>query len=239
VFYNGKNVADFYSKDVGARLQALMAEEKEIERQEAEVHSSDSELDDDEMLLLEEITGRQMQAHSLTSRKKMLMNNRPMLPRTANIDTGTRARRKLSTMETHLNDLGVDTSKLRQRAQQKLQEAREKYEAAERRGRSREPRSIAGMDGDGDVDMDASSSSKPRLRSKSKVGIKERVREPSPGLPSIEATIRAVKKMRKAQKKWQKQGRKGPADRKITTKLPKHLFFRAKHDVRKTKTIGR
>ena len=201
--YDGKNVYDFIDPDIEAKLASLEEEEEKLE--EDGYYDSDESLEDADQFdirMKAEMIREKRQLIRNEAKMKKSLKNRAIIPRTA-------VRRKLSTMEDHLDRLGFDTTNVSARAR------------AQSRGRSALP-SRTGTEDAMDVDTPASTSN--TLRAKSRTRSQSNRRED--GVTSLGARSKADKLAKLGQKKMNRMARQGEADRHVPMAMPKHLVCR-------------
>lgn len=216
---DGKNIADFVDPEIDARLAELEKEEEEQQRkaaEAAEMEDEEDELDEGQRKLVDKI--REKRKIIIAKRLVAKSNNKPVLPRTA-------TSKSMQDADKNLTDLGLDTTKLKERA-------------SNSRGRKR-TRSEHGAqeEDDDDEDMDGPKKKKglKRGRSKSRADAREAGSSASNARdlsrPRDASSYRdqsqqreAEKMSRKVQKKLQRHARAGEADRKVLDEKPKHLF---------------
>lgn len=193
--FNGKNVYDFIDPDIEAKLAALEAEEEQLEKDG--FYQSDDEIEDDEMAEVRAkaafIREKKRLIQNAASSKKSL-KNRAIIPRKA-------TSRTLSQMETELTTLGLDHSRLSERARSRSQATRSRLEASERELK--------------DVEMaDTDNELRPTPQyNRREAGLKNEVQRTK--------TERITKL---SQRKRNRMARAGEADRHIAEKKPKHLY---------------
>jgi len=193
---DGKNVADFYDEDIEEMLELLEKEEDERIRQ------LEKALEDGEDI--EDLTEEDRIALEEWREKKGLLKQdhkkrrirRPRLTRTQSASSSS----DVKDFESHLENIGIDptnvVARLRSRSRSR----------SKSRGREREAESLQ--------KQELASSGKKRNRSQSKV----------PGITDEKLQERAIKKARRSQRQMNLESRVGEADRRITSKMPKHLF---------------
>ncbi|KAH6611952.1 nucleolar GTP-binding protein 1 [Boeremia exigua] len=195
--FMGQNVYDFIDPDIEAKLEALEAEEEKLEAEG--YYESEEDLEDAEEADIRykaELIREKRQLIRNEAKMRKSLKNRAVIPRTAKAV-------KLSKMESHLESLGHDTSRIAARAE-------------EARGRSR---SRAAADGDAmeiDKPMNAIERAKMRGRSQS-------TNRRMDGVTNEEAATKAEKLAKLSQKKMNRHARQGEADRHTTGSLIKHL----------------
>jgi len=211
--YNGRNVTDFIDPDIEAKLEALEAEEEQLEA--SGFYDEAEEIEDEEEAEIRtkaDYIKEQQQLIRNAARSKKALKNRAIIPRTK------APAKKLSEMEKHFDKIGVDSSAV----------------AARARGQSR-GRSVARGD---DVDMmdidEAPSTSKVRAKSSARESkqkaierAKSRARSQNrrdDGIQDTGAKDQANKMAKLHQKKMNRMARQGESDRHTTASLPKHLF---------------
>lgn len=193
--FNGKNVYDFIDPDIEAKLAALEAEEEQLEKDG--FYQSDDEIEDDETAEVRAkaafIREKKRLISNAASSKKSL-KNRAIIPRKA-------TSRTLSQMETELTTLGLDHSRLSERARSRSQATRSRLEASERELK--------------DVEMaDTDNELRPTPQyNRREAGLKNEVQRTK--------TERITKL---SQRKRNRMARAGEADRHIAEKKPKHLY---------------
>lgn len=208
---NGRNVYDFMDPDIATKLEAL---EKEEEQLEAEGFYNN--VDEDDMEDVDEAETR-YKAGLIREKQALLKNearmkrlkNRALIPRNKMV-------KKLSTMETHLGSLGLDTARVAGR----VREQSRNRSASTTRGRS--------LDTNGAADADAMDIDTPRSASQAIARAKSRARSQSTnrrddGVTDEVARSKAERLMKLGQKKMNRMARQGEADRHQTAALPKHL----------------
>lgn len=208
--WNGKNIADFVDSDIMEHLNQLEAEEAEIlQNVEAanNMEEDENELSEGEELMYDEI--QYQKAKTEQKHKETFARNHAVRPRKIRD-------RSLTGMSEHLEDLGYEMDTFNTRAQQVKAEAIAKRAAQEEhhRGRSRVRKAL-------DRERDESAV---REKSQSKARSKSRVTKAAPGMANIRSTIKSRNLLHRSLRKIGKQGRQGPSDRFIATKMPKHLF---------------
>ncbi|KAA8896745.1 hypothetical protein TRICI_006830 [Trichomonascus ciferrii] len=108
---DGKNVYDFIDPEITQKLQALEEEEERLER-EGFYDSDDEEMDEEDMDIRDKaqwIREKQKKMRNAARSKKNLKNRGGIVPR-------TKAKRTLGQFESHLEDIGVDSSAVTSRA---------------------------------------------------------------------------------------------------------------------------
>eukprot|EP00008_Paramoeba_atlantica_P004468 CAMPEP_0201487596 /NCGR_PEP_ID=MMETSP0151_2-20130828/13887_1 /ASSEMBLY_ACC=CAM_ASM_000257 /TAXON_ID=200890 /ORGANISM="Paramoeba atlantica, Strain 621/1 / CCAP 1560/9" /LENGTH=679 /DNA_ID=CAMNT_0047872677 /DNA_START=135 /DNA_END=2174 /DNA_ORIENTATION=- len=198
---DGKNVADFYDEDIEEMLEVLEKEEDE------RIKALEQALEDG--MEIEDLTEEDKLALAEWKEKKGLIKqqhdgkriSRPRLPRkhmASNSD--------LKDFESHLEKIGIDasaaTSRVRERSRSRGREGRDKK---------------LGKD-------EVVSSGKKRARSKSQSPARSLSRSKSPGIANEKLQKQVIKKARKAQSEMNINARQGESDRRIPTRMPKHLF---------------
>jgi len=201
----GKNVADFVDTDIDARLEALEKEEQEQLEQEA-LLKMEGDFDEDELDADERLVVRALRAKKKIIRGQAFVDKteKPRVPH-------AKQSRSFSKMDAHLQDIGIDTTKLgnaRSRARER---------AGEKRGRS----------DSADVEMDNAAAEK-RIRTRSQSHAPTKAPRGESFKNEVAAT--RAKTMEKKRLKMLKKnksftGRIATAsDRFIGTKRPKHLY---------------
>ncbi len=248
---DGKNVADFIDPDIEARLDELEREEAELEAKDAEEREEgdmESDLDDEERVLVKEIRTKKFIA---TMDNKLKHTSHPVLPRKVRPVN-------LEEAEAKLQEIGLDTSKFRRRAIERVPPKRRRSERGapanedaemgeetgaqqgeamdvedETSGTQKKKKArVESTERSGSASRSASragSRSKPNLRSESLVAAsRSRSRSVQPRNESgfkDTKTLEKAKKMRKSiQKDANRESRKGEADRHVFDLRPKHLY---------------
>jgi nucleolar GTP-binding protein len=200
--FKGQNVYDFIDPDIEAKLEALEAEEEKLEAEGYYDSEEDLEdADEADIRYKAELIREKRQLIRNEAKMRKSLKNRAVIPRTAKAV-------KLSKMESHLESLGHDTSRIAARAE-------------EARGRSRSRAATADVDAmDVDKPMNAIERAKMRGRSQS-------TNRRTDGVTNEDAATKAEKMAKLSQKKMNRMARQGEADRHQTGSLIKHLvsFF--------------
>ncbi|KAG6054206.1 Nucleolar GTP-binding protein 1 [Claviceps sp. LM78 group G4] len=201
--FDGKNVYDFVDPDIEAKLAALEEEEEKLE-QEGYYESEEDMEDDDEAEVMRkaELIREKQQLIRNEARMKKRLKNQAIIPRKA-------MKKKYSELEDALDQLGVDTTNLADRAQPK----------EVRRGRSMS-RSRLGTEDPDAMDIDASVRDRVRARSKSRAPTTNRRDD---GVPDDVLRSKAERIAKLNQKRMNRMARQGEADRHTTVSLQKHL----------------
>lgn len=209
--FDGKNVYDFIDPDIEAKLAALEEEEEKLEQEG--YYDSDEEIDDDEeaeVLRKAELIREKQQLIRNEARMKKRLKNQAIIPR-------SKTKKSFSQLEDALDQLGVDTRNLADRAQPK----------DVRRGRSMS-RSRLGTEDVDSMDVD----SKPRDRLRSRARSMSRAPTTNRREDGVQDELTRSKAERIAklnQKRMNRMARQGEADRHTTVSLEKHLVSRGSH----------
>ncbi|KAG6002873.1 Nucleolar GTP-binding protein 1 [Claviceps pusilla] len=201
--FDGKNVYDFVDPDIEAKLAALEEEEEKLEQEG--YYDSEEDIDDDEeaeVLRKAELIREKQQLIRNEARMKKRLKNQAIIPRKA-------MKVKYSELEDALDQLGVDTTNLAERAQPK----------EPRRGRSMSRSRLGTEDGDS-MDVDASARDRLRARSKSRAPTTNRLED---GVQDELTRSKAERIAKLNQKRMNRMARQGEADRHTTVSLQKHL----------------
>lgn len=201
--FDGKNVYDFVDPDIEAKLAALEEEEEKLEQEG--YYDSEEDIDDDEEVELmrkAELIREKQQLIRNEARMKKRLKNQAIIPRKA-------MKKKYSELEDALDQLGVDTTNLAERAQPK----------EPRRGRSMS-RSRLGTEDPDSMDVDASARDRLRARSKSRAPTTDRRGN---GVQDEVARTKAERIGKLNQRKMNRMARQGEGDRHTTVSLIKHL----------------
>eukprot|EP01084_Bolivina_argentea_P065029 118547_1 len=246
-FYDGKNVNDFYQKNIVKQLNDLENEEIKNEiKIDQEINELNeikevNKLNDDDNLLVKYIERKHILKRKESSQNRKVRDSRPQIGRPS---------KKISVnkLRESLDDLGIKTVKINKTI--KNEENKKNESLFNRRGRSR-MRSLNKMDYNyNDIDNDndnikkcgldlqeiarRQSRSRNRSRNRSETGSRSRSRSrsrprpPSKGISSMNASQTAQKLKKEAIYALNKKGRVHESDRHIWTKKPLHLF-KVKH----------
>ncbi|PVI04516.1 nucleolar GTP-binding protein 1 [Periconia macrospinosa] len=200
--FDGKNVYDFIDPDIEAKLAALEEEEEKLEAEG--FYESDSDVEDAEEAEIRykaELIREKRQLIRNEAKMRKSLKNRAQIPRSAKAQ-------KLSKMESHLESLGYDTTKVADRAR------------SQSRGRSILRERSDGLGGGDAMEIDTPKANLERAKS--------RGREPSTnrrtdGVQSEVTRSNAERLAKLSQKKMNRMARQGEADRHQTGSLIKHL----------------
>ncbi|KAK7187814.1 Nucleolar GTP-binding protein 1 [Paraphaeosphaeria sporulosa] len=199
--YDGKNVYDFIDPDIEAKLAALEEEEEKLEA-EGFYESDDDVEDADEadIRYKAELIREKRQLIRNEAKMRKSLKNRAVIPRSAKAV-------KMSKMESHLESLGYDTSKVAERAR------------SQSRGRSLARARSEGVDGDA-MDIDTPKAALARALSR---GRSQSTNRRTDGVTNEESRSNAERLAKLSQKKMNRMARQGEADRHQTGSLIKHL----------------
>ena len=204
---NGKNVADFIDPDIASKLEALEAEEEQLEA--SGFYDSDEEIEDahevDLKMKADAIRAKREEIRNEARMRKSL-KNRALIPR-------AKLPKKLSVMEDELDKLGFDTTNISARARSRS------------RGRALDKSAIDDGGDDGGDAMDIDKPMTAAERAKSRVRSQSNRRED--GIKNLVSRDKAERLMKLGQQRMNRAARQGEADRHTTAALPKHLvcFF--------------
>eukprot|EP00093_Oithona_nana_P001831 01831.XXX_13851_11783_1 [CDS] Oithona nana genome sequencing. len=196
--WQGHNIADYIDPDIMDKLEAL--EKEEELRDQSGYYDIESEEEDDNMKEIRTLAGK------IRIKKKLMKNdrridrtNKPIMPRTSE---PVKRSRSVSRLKSEFTALGVDMT-----GTEEAKFAKTPNSATKRKARSAS-RDVKKAKMDEDAPMAR------RSMSRDKSGIRDA------------ATGVKIKKMEKKMQnnKFNKWGKSGESDRKITTKMPKHLF---------------
>lgn len=192
---DGKNVYDFLDPEISQKLAALEEEEERLEKEG--FYESEEDIEDEEEEEIREkaewIRNRQQMIKNKARSNKSL-KNRAQIPR-------KKTRRTVDSMESHMSDIGIDTSSLTQKA----------YEGA-----ASEAKSSSGLD---TVMAENSVPSRDSFHMTNKL-------QPDRLNAGVAVTQRSkAERMAKVnQRERNRQARQGEADRHTVATMPKHLF---------------
>jgi nucleolar GTP-binding protein len=209
---DGKNVFDFVDPDILAKLEKLEHEEDEIRQKMAENHEMDEEESD-------ELSEDLIEAH------EEVMENKKAIRQKHQLVTGSQLPRKVRDltatekfMETIRTDKQEALSNLKMLSQKKRRETKERLK------KSLLNESMQQSDQEDEDDMMDLEDSQPVKKFK-KMKLSPEDLEELKKKEKIEhqkqLTVERMK--RKIQKSWNRESRVDEADRKIASKLPKHL----------------
>jgi nucleolar GTP-binding protein len=209
--FNGKNVADFIDPEIEAKLAALEEEEEQLEA--SGFYQEEEDIEDEEEVDIHEkaeYIREQQQLIRNAARSKKALKNRAIMPRS------TAPAKKLSEMEAHLDKLGLDSTKISERARSKS------------RGRSRRDEGdVDMMDVDGTPgarSLSVHQQNKQKAIEKAKIRARSKNRLEA-GMPkSADGNRSQAEKMQKLnQKRMNRMARQGEADRHQSASIAKHL----------------
>ncbi|KIY53602.1 P-loop containing nucleoside triphosphate hydrolase protein [Fistulina hepatica ATCC 64428] len=218
---DGKNIADFIDPDIADKLEAL---EREEERLQAEgFYDSDEDDMNDSADELEAAEAREALKHKMKSQSlKKSKRNQARLPRTAGLRT-------LSEMSAELTKVGLDPSRIEERARILAKAQGQKR----KRGQDEDVEMADAEDVDGDDAMEVDGEDATPLKwvktNSGKVAAVSSKRHPRAnrqlaGLANEEQATKAVKLRNYGQRPRNFLARAGEGDRSIHVKKPKHLF---------------
>lgn len=199
--FMGRNVADFIDPDIEAKLAALEEEEEKLEADG--FYESEEELEDAEEAEIRykaELIREKRQLLRNEAKMRKSLKNRAVIPRSAKAV-------QMSKMESHLESLGYDTSKVAERAR------------SQTRGRSTVRGRSEGGDPDA-MDVDTPKSALERAKSRARSQSTNRRND---GVTGELASTAAEKLAKLSQKKMNRMARQGEADRHQVSSLTKHL----------------
>jgi nucleolar GTP-binding protein len=201
--FDGKNVYDFIDPDIEAKLAALEEEEERLEAEGFYKSEEDEEDEEDaEIRAKAELIREKRELIKNAAKLKKSLKNNAMIPR-------TKTTKQLSTMETHLDSIGLDPSRLATRAR------------SQSRGRSVNGRSRTGTEDADVMDVDSPADSAV-ARAKSRARSQSNRRQD--GVTDETARTKAERLFKLGQKKMNRMARQGEADRHTTVSLQKHLL---------------
>jgi len=194
--WNGHNIADYVDPDIMEKLEAL--EKEEELREKAGVYDSEESEEDEGMKEIRELASKiRVKKKLMKNDQKMDNTKKPTVPRTS---TAKKRERSVSRLKGEFEELGVDMTG--------TDDAN--FAKTKKRGRSASVKSAKRFKGErdgytneegGKMSRDVSGVRDPKARMKLK---------------------QHEKKMQR--KKFAQGGKAGESDRKILTKMPKHLF---------------
>lgn len=192
---DGKNVYDFLDPEIGAKLQALEEEEERLEKEG--FYDSEEEIEDEEEEEIREkaewIRNRQQMIKNKARSNKSL-KNRAQIPL-------KKTRRTVDAMESAMSDIGIDTSKLTEKA----------YANS----------TVSGVVGGG-LDTVMAENAAP-IRDSARMVNAQQTNRRMDGVASTQRT-KAERLAKIEQRGRNRMARQGEADRHTVASLPKHLF---------------
>jgi nucleolar GTP-binding protein len=204
--YDGKNVYDFIDPDIEAKLQALEEEEEKLEAEG--FYESDEDIEDDEeaeVMRKAELIREKQQLIRNEARMKKRLKNQAIIPRKS-------MKKPLSEFEDALDQLGVDTTDIAERAREKS------------RGRGRS-RSRMGTEDPDSMDVDGQTRTpRERLRSMSRPASRApTASRRDDGVTDDALRSKAERIAKLNQKRMNRMARQGEGDRHTTASITKHL----------------
>ncbi|KAJ4359862.1 Nucleolar GTP-binding protein 1 [Didymosphaeria variabile] len=199
--YDGKNVYDFIDPEIEAKLAALEEEEEKLEAEG--FYESDDDVEDAEEADIRykaELIREKRQLIRNEAKMRKSLKNRAVIPRSAKAV-------KMSKMESHLESLGYDTSKVAERAR------------SQSRGRSLARGRSEGVDGDA-MEVDTPKAALERAKSRAR---SQSTNRRTDGVTDEASRTKAERLAKLSQKKMNRMARQGEADRHQTGSLVKHL----------------
>ncbi|KAF2469679.1 nucleolar GTP-binding protein-like protein [Lindgomyces ingoldianus] len=199
--FEGRNVYDFIDPDIETKLAALEAEEEKLEAEG--FYETEEELEDAEEADIRykaELIREKRQLIRNEAKMRKSLKNRAVIPRTAKS-------KKLSQMESHLESLGYDASKVASRAR------------SQSRGRTVLRGRSEGVDVDA-MEVDTPKAALERAKSRARSQSTNRRID---GVTNETARSNAERLAKLSQKKMNRMARQGEADRHQTGSLTKHL----------------
>ena len=216
--YDGKNVSEYFAPDIARRLQALEAEESLLAAEAAkaaqiEEANAESDLDDEELELVERI--RDKKAKMIAKSRREKGKNRSSLP-------AKYRDRSVDAFRKHLRDLGIDAD---------IRGARGDSGVGGRRKRAR---SVSRAKADTsmsveaplhDMNGDFPTGKRKKKGHKQSRSVSKMPPKGTEGMPkSVVVRKHSEKLRRKQQIHRARQAKKGPGDRVILNTMPKHLY---------------
>jgi len=196
--WQGHNIADYIDPDIMEKLETL--EKEEELRDQSGYYDIESEEEDENMKEIRTLAGKiRIKKKLMKNDRKIDRTNKPIMPRTSE---PVKRSRSVSRLKSEFTALGVDMT-----GTEEAKFAKTPNSATKRKARSAS-RDVKKAKMDEDAPMAR------RAVSRDKSGIRDA------------ATGVKIKKMEKKMQnnKFNKWGKSGESDRKITTKMPKHLF---------------
>ena len=230
---DGKNIADFIDPDIMDRLEELEREEDVLVAQEREANINeeyDNEEDFREAEFADKVRARRRRAVVLSQQRKIGETHRAGL-RLATTRTA-------DDLKKHLVSMGVDPGLASEAARSAASKTVGTLAARPSRKRTREEdeeeeeeeneEKMAGEEDEDDEEMVGAPAAKKVARSESRSKSRSKSRSLSraflTAVPDEHKREQALRHERRALMNITRDGRKGEADRRIVTKMPKHLF---------------
>jgi len=210
---DGKNIADFVDPDIEELLEELEREEDERLaklKEEEENKSEESELDEDEMRILNAIRKKKI----LLQKEHTLGKNRG---RISTHETKNRDQ-TFDELKDHLRGRGFDD----EQAEETVNSIRESRSRS-RLGRKRERTASRSRPGE-EEGMTELEKKKVRRESRSQSRLASLTPKAGSGLKNLAEALKAQDMSNASRKDRNRDGRKGESDRHIASKMPKHLF---------------
>jgi len=193
--WNGHNIADYVDPDIMEKLEAL--EKEEELREKAGVYDSEESEEDDSMKEIRELASKiRVKKKLMKNDQKMDNTKKPIVPRTSR---AKKRERSVSRLKGEFEELGVDMSE----KDQAMFTQTKKSRSSSVKSASRMPVAQNGYTNEkgGKISRDVS------------------------GVRDLKTRIKLKQTEKKMQrKKFAQGGKAGESDRKIPTKMPKHLF---------------
>jgi nucleolar GTP-binding protein len=207
---DGKNIADFVDPDIERKLAELEKEEDELlARAELEAGQSDedSELDEEEVELVEKI--RDKRGKLVRSHRAERNRNYPIMPRKGRLRTIGGVKKTLEAAGYDAANVAPEVSRGRKRNRSQGPQDGQDH-AGDSRGFSSHPRTSKSR---------AASRDRSESRARRSVSV-----VPGEGFADVKMKIRAAKMMKLSQGRINLFGKAGEADRHIAETMPKYLY---------------
>jgi len=218
--WEGHNIADFIDPDIDAKLEALEREEEEMAANAPVADEMEEEhLTTEEAETLAAIRSRKTKLISDHRRKKKAGTNSAQMPRSKGQVDSERGR-TAARMESELGGMGMDPDAVRTAVSRARSQSRGR-ELKKKRARSQSAAAAAAAEDEQPQVRVRSSKSRSMSRGRS---LSMAAPEPGKGLKDAAMRNRAYKLNDRAQRRMQREARKGEGDRHIPDLKPKHLF---------------
>jgi len=212
--FNGKNVYDFIDPDIEEKLAALEEEEEQL--QATGFYDEPEDIEDEEEADYREKADyirEQQQLIRNAARSKKALKNRAIIPRSV------APPKKLSEMEAHLDKLGLDHTKISERA-------RSKSRGRGRGGNNADDVDMMDIDGKPAArGLSVARQNKQKAIEKAKARARSMNRRDAGTGADTGVRTQAEKITKLHQKKMNRMARAGEADRHQTASIAKHLVF--------------
>ncbi|ORX56852.1 GTP binding protein 4 [Hesseltinella vesiculosa] len=193
-FLDGRNVADFIDPDIEEKLEALEREEERLIQEGFYAEEEDIEDEEEEFINSTAQAIRDQKKINLQLRRNKIARNYPTIPKKLDMKN---KHVSVDDMGHHLSKIGLDA------------------DAAVQRSKASQKRSRSEIESPDDAVREAGAGVRDEVLDAEMAGH---------GFRNVKQKMEADKQKKNVQKQSNKFGKRGEADRHISTKLPKHLF---------------